>query len=161
MLKLANGHLLLNIVFKSVQVGSCFLVHGHELDLGLHHSHYFIDLVDLVLCKTAISVVEVGAPDVPEEIIAAVLALEGSGGVGKRFLVLDFWFPAALQFHLCRHVFKYKRLLYHIPRYAGQSIKDYLKLPSLIVSFVESSFFKSESSKDFLQIGQLRLVLHH
>ena len=77
-LKLANGHLLLNIVFKSVQFGSCFLVHGHELDLGLHHSHYFIDLVDLVLCKTAISVVEVGAPDVPEEIIAAVLALEGS-----------------------------------------------------------------------------------
>ena len=83
MLKLTNGHLLLSIVLKSVEMGSCFLVHGHELDLGLHHGYYFVDLVALVLGKTAISVVEVSAPDVPEEVVAAELALErGRGGGG-------------------------------------------------------------------------------
>ena len=112
---------------------SCFLVHGHELDLGLHHGYYFVDLVDLVLGKTAISVVEVSAPDVPEEVVAAELALERGRGVGDMLLVLGLTLPAALQLYLCRHVFKYKRLLYNIPRYAGQSIKDCLKLASWMV----------------------------
>ena len=108
-------------------------MHGHELDLGLHHGYYFVDLVNLVLSKTAISVVEVSAPDVPEEVVAGELAFEGGGGVGEGFLVLGFGLPAALQLHLCRHLFKYKRLLYNIPRYAGQSIRDCLKLGSLTV----------------------------
>ena len=107
MLELANGHLLFEVVLNSIEISACFLVHRHELYLSFHHCNYFIDLVDLILGKTALSIVEVSAPDVSQEVVTAVLSLNWRRRrrLWSLLRTTDF-LPTAFQLYFGCHAFK-------------------------------------------------------
>ncbi len=51
-------------------LGEIGFMGDHESNLGLHHSNYLIDAVQLVLASNVFSVEEVSPPDVAKEVIA-------------------------------------------------------------------------------------------
>jgi hypothetical protein len=48
----------------------------HQFDLRLHHANYLVDVVDFILAGDILPIKEVGAPDIPKEIIPNEFFLE-------------------------------------------------------------------------------------
>lgn len=57
----------------------------HQPYLCLHHAHYFVNSVELVLSANVLSIEEVGPPNVAQEIIADQLLFEA---LSKLFIVV-------------------------------------------------------------------------
>lgn len=52
------------------------LVADHEFDLRLHHAYDLIDMVYFILTRYLLPLKEIGAPDIPQEIVTDQLVLK-------------------------------------------------------------------------------------